>query len=141
MLDRIAPCLFACALTFGTGLAADGRLTAAAPRLVPGSWGGAHVLLQVNPRGATVEFDCAHGTIAGPIRLDRGGRFSASGTHAREHGGPVREGEAADARPARYTGRVEGRTMTLTVTLVATGEGIGTFSLTRDREPILTKCL
>ena len=56
----------------------------------------------------------------------------------KEHGGPVREGEE-DARPARYSGRVQGQAMTLTISVA--GETLGPFELERGRTPRLTKCL
>ena len=45
-----------------------------------GTWGGDHIRLEVSGTGATLEYDCAVGTIEGSI-LPRDGRFSASGTH------------------------------------------------------------
>jgi hypothetical protein len=121
-------------------VAACSSPTAAGDRrtLAPGSWGGNHVALEVTSSGGTVEFDCAHGTITEPIALDDDGRFDAAGTYVREHGGPVREGEE-DARPARYGGRVQGQTMTLTITVA--GESVGPFELERGRTPRITKCL
>jgi hypothetical protein len=110
-------------------------------RLPSGAWGGRGVGLAIAARGATLEYDCAHGTIDRPIRLDRRGRFQARGTHILEHGGPEREGEALPHRPVRYAGRVAGETMSLTVTFADTGEGIGSFTLSRGREPLLRKCL
>jgi hypothetical protein len=72
---------------------------------------------------------------------DRDGAFEAPGTHVAEHPGPVREGEEEPARPARYRGRMSGARLVLTVTLVGSGEEIGTFTLTRDAPSRLTKCL
>jgi hypothetical protein len=112
-----------------------------ARRLPPGAWGGRGVGLTIGAKDATVEYDCAHGTIDPPIRLDRRGRFDVRGTHVLEHGGPEREGEALPHRPVRYTGRVAGETMSLTVTFDDTGEGIGNFTLSRGRAPLLRKCL
>jgi hypothetical protein len=115
----------------------------------PGVWGGEHIGLWVDQKGARVEYDCARGVIDEPLRLDAKGRFEARGTHRRESGGPARpDGELDETgksqpsgQPARYTGRVVGKKMTLTVTLVETGEHVGTFSLAHEREPRLNKCL
>jgi hypothetical protein len=93
----------------------------------------------VSDSGARVEYDCAHGTIDGPITLDAQGRFEARGAHVRERGGPVREDEAERGVPARYRGTVAADTMTLTVTLDS-GEDVGSFTLTRDRAPRIRKC-
>lgn len=106
-----------------------------------GEWGTRGAELNVTPAGAEIEFDCAHGTIDEPLRLDLSGRFDAAGTFSRERGGPVRIDEKPDSHPARYRGRVEGQTMTLTVTLTETKEDIVTLTLTRGQPPRLTKCL
>src|SRR5438477_2009668 len=59
-------------------------------RLAQGAWGGQHITIEVNESSATVEFDCAHGQIDGPLVVDRRGRFNLKGTFEGEHGGPVR---------------------------------------------------
>jgi hypothetical protein len=110
-------------------------------RALAGSWGGRHIGLELTAEGGRVEYDCAHGTIDGPVVPDREGRFEAAGTHVAEHGGPVREGEEERGRPARYRGKVAGKTLKLTVTLVDSGEEIGAFTLTRGATPRLMKCL
>lgn len=106
----------------------------------PGTWGGDHVLLEVAAGGASLELDCAHGTVEGAIQLDTEGRFDVGGTYVQERGGPVREG-GEDARPARYTGRVEGKTMTLTIAVGDGGDALGPFELGHGRSARLTKCL
>jgi len=106
-----------------------------------GEWGGDHVKLLVTETGGTLEYDCAHGTIDQPLLADSSGRFDLAGTHTREHGGPIRIGEKEDKRPARYTGRTDGRTMTLTVTLTGSNEPVGTFTLTRGQLGRIVKCL
>lgn len=106
-----------------------------------GPWGGEHIALVVTDAGAAVEYDCAHGTIDGPVRAAAAGRFAASGTHVREHGGPIREGEAPDTHPADYTGQVRGDRMTLTVRETDTGVAVGTFTLRRGADARVFKCL
>lgn len=108
---------------------------------VTGEWGGTHIGLIASDTGAVIEYDCAHGSIAEAIRVDGDGRFEALGEHVREHGGPIREGETLPRFPARYSGRVEGRRMQLTVTLTETGEKIGIFNLERGAPPQVFKCL
>jgi hypothetical protein len=110
-------------------------------RVGAGTWGGEHVALDVTTNGGRIEYDCAHGDLGEPLELDQSGRFDVTGTHTREHGGPVREDEKSESRPARYAGRVDGRRMTLTVTLMDTGEILGTFALTQGVAGRLTKCL
>ena len=111
-----------------------------ADSLLPGVWGGKHVRFEVTEGGASVEFDCAHATVEGPVVVDRAGRFSAAATYYAEHGGPVRADESANGFPVRLTGRVGGSLMKLTVTRAGTRRSLGSFSLARDREPELFKC-
>ena len=106
-----------------------------------GEWGGEHILLTVSLSGGTVEYDCAHGTIDEPIAPDRDGNFTLSGTHVREHGGPVREDEIPDEQPAPYWGWTDGDSMRLTVTLTDTGETRGPYELRLGRAPQLFRCL
>jgi len=112
----------------------------AAQRATAGEWGGEHIALQVNERGATFEIDCAHGTIE-ELLLDASGHFSSRGEYVRERGGPDREGQRPDAHPARFTGWSDGKRMTLKITLTDTGQTIGEFDLMLGREPQMTKCL
>ena len=105
-----------------------------------GTWGGNHVVLTVTSEGATIEFDCAHGTLQGPIRPDAEGRFETAGTYVQERGGPVREGEE-DARPARSTGRVEKGRMTLTIAFPDGREPLGPFELVHGKAARLAKCM
>jgi hypothetical protein len=117
-----------------------------------GQWGGEHVQLQVTDARADVEYDCGHGTIDRPIELDGDGRFDVRGKHVFESGGPVQVPKPPDgggpaqpvtadeSHPTRYTGRVVGDKMTLTVTVLDTGVEIGTFSLTFGARGALTKC-
>jgi hypothetical protein len=107
--------------------------------VMSGVWGGAHVRLEVNDRGATVEYDCAHGSIDEPLTLDSAGRFEARGTFVRE-GGSIRVGITRPVRPARYEGRVSGRQLRLTVTLTDTSQPAGAFTLTQGSEGQLRKC-
>lgn len=106
-----------------------------------GSWGSGHMGMLVEPDGASIEFDCGHGSIEQPILLDKKGRFNVEGIYVREHGGPIRQDEPADAHPARYTGRVNRKMMSITVTLTDTMETVGGFILIYGQSPYVTKCL
>jgi hypothetical protein len=122
------------------GVGKRSRRKVAADALTPGVWGGEHIRFEVSERGATVEYDCAHGTVEGRIVVDGRGRFSVAGTHYEERGGPSRPGEEAGGYPVRLSGSVGGSLMKLTVTRVDTKEVLGTFALGRDREAGLVKC-
>jgi hypothetical protein len=110
-------------------------------RVPPGTWGGTSIRLDVTIQGATIEYDCAHGTIDEPLATDRDGRFTAAGTHVREHGGPIRQDEQPDRHPARYQGQLTGDSLRLTVTLTDSLQDIGTFMLTRGATGRVFKCL
>jgi hypothetical protein len=105
------------------------------------SWGGPHVRMDVGAEGVSFEFDCAHGASEGPLAPGADGRFDLEGFFVAERGGPVRAGRKEKRLPARYSGRVEGETMTLSVTLTEGGKKIGPFTLTRGRAARLNKCL
>ena len=111
-----------------------------AETVTAGVWGGDHISLHVTESGATVEYDCAHGTIDQPLTLDSQGRFEVKGTHTRERGGPVRRDDKPDSHPARYTGRVEGQTMTLTVALTDMQDAGDTYTLTQGEGGRIFKC-
>lgn len=108
--------------------------------IMTGSWGGDHAVLDVTATTASIEFDCAHGTLPVPLTLNRGA-FDVTGDFVQEHGGPIRSDETVDRQPARYTGTVSGNTMTLLVRLTATGQDRGTYTLTRGVSGRVFKCL
>ena len=93
-----------------------------------GIWGGPHVRLSMSEEGIQIEFDCAHGTINTPSGTDAQGRFDVPGTFVREGPGPIRVGRSPGARSARYSGRIEGKTMTLNVNLTEPDQAQGPIS-------------
>jgi len=108
-------------------------------RVPNGTWGGDHAVVTVTDNGGTVEFECAHGTLDHPLRLDDRGRFSVVGTYVPEHGAPFERDEAAERRPARYQGRLDRQKIEFTVTIE--GEtGQGPFTVTLAKPPKLAKC-
>ena len=121
-------------------LPACGTTTGPDAVIVNGTWGGEHALLEITATSASIEFDCAHGTLQVPLPLTRGA-FDVSGDYVQEHGGPIRSDETVDRQPARYSGSVKGNTMILLVRLTATGEDRGTYTLTRGSSGRVFKCL
>ena len=109
-------------------------------RVAEGLWGGAHLRMDVNSGGATLEFDCAHGEISAPFVLNAEGRFDLPGTYTREGPGPIRIGREPSARPARYAGRVEGERLTLNVKLEGADKSLGVYTLTHGDEGMVVKC-
>ena len=122
----------------GVALAACTATTAPGP--LAGQWGGEHAGLVIADDSVHVEFDCAAGSIAGPVLLDRNGRFSENGAYVRG-GGPLPIADSTRAEAARYSGAVRGSTMELTVTLLESGAIVGPFTLTRGGNPQVFKCL
>jgi hypothetical protein len=114
--------------------------TSSQERDLRGTWGGQSVALEVNDKGADIEFDCAHGRITEKIAPDANGKFESKGVFARERGGPERMGENND-QPAIYRGSIKEKTMTLTIELTRNNENLGTFTLTQGSSGRLHKCL
>ncbi len=106
-----------------------------------GKWGGEHIGMVVSDSSATLEYDCAHGTIDEPIIPDAEGKFEVSGVHVFEHGGPIRIDEIPDEHPALYKGHIVGNEMTLILVITDTDTEIDTFLLTRGVDPLIYKCL
>jgi hypothetical protein len=131
----IATCLIGAVVI--VGLARPKRL-----KYIPdGVWGTEHMVIRVENGAAAIEYDCAHGTINGPLKIDSKGRFSLRGTHVRERPGPMRIDQPPLDRPARYTGWTDGRKMTLKVTLEdGKKETVGNFELKRGQPGRLFKC-
>ena len=123
----------------GIVLQASMQYAADASSLATGVWGGQGIALKVSAKGADVEFDCAHGQIPQPIKLDKHGDFEVTGTFTAEHGGPVRRDEKTASAPARYSGHVDGDTMSLTVSLDK--RQVGSYTLTRGSQGHITRCL
>lgn len=104
-----------------------------------GDWGGEQVSLSVTDKGAHLELACAHGSIETAILLDGEGRFDVAGVYVREGPGPVRL-EDEGGEPARFSGRVDGDSMTLTVERTTGSRHVGTFKLEKGRRVRIMKC-
>jgi hypothetical protein len=108
--------------------------------LKSGMWGGNHIGLAASAGGAQIDYDCAHGSIDEPIVLRADGSFEAFGTHVLERPGPIPYGQPEDSHPARYSGITDGKTMTLTVTMIDLDRQVGTFVLYYGQTPKVFKC-
>lgn len=121
-------------------------LLAACAPLLPGSqpvrgeWGGTHIGLSLTANGGTLDYDCAAGTINGPLLLQSDGSFTASGIHTPGWGGPEIAGQTPPSYHVRYSGRVRANTMTLQGRL-ENGVALGPFMLRRGAQPIIFRCL
>ncbi len=110
-------------------------------RIPAGAWGGDHALLLVSDSGAVLEFDCAAGAIPGVLGVDDDGRFTWAGSYVVGHGGPIRQDEPPDVRPAAYLGETNGRAMTLRVHVNDGSVPALEFHLDRGRDARVFKCL
>jgi hypothetical protein len=109
-------------------------------RIETGSWGATHIRVDVGPSSATVDYDCAHGTIDGPLTYDSRGHFTWHGKYTREGPGPIRVDQENNSQRATYTGTVSGGTITLTVKLNGSSDAIGTYTLKRGAAGRIFKC-
>ena len=126
-------------LLFSLPLLAACAAVPAASLPVTGEWGGQHVGLSLTPAGGTLEYDCAAGTMMGPLMMKRDSTFIAEGTHTPGWGGPEIDGQVLPSYRVRYSGSVRGDTMSLQGR-VENGVLLGPFTLGRGAEPIITRC-
>ncbi len=127
-------------LLFALPLLAACAAVSAAGRAVTGDWGGEHIGLNLGTTVGTLEYDCAAGTMIGPLMINRDGTFIAAGTHTPGRGGPAIEGQRLPSYRVRYSGSVRGNTMSLRGR-VENGVLLGPFTLRRGAQPIRTRCL
>jgi hypothetical protein len=106
-----------------------------------GTWGGGHVLLQIDPARSTLEFDCAAGSVDEPFRIDSSGTFDLAGTFSPGTGGPVRVDDPPQRYPARYRGEVSGDVMRLELERTDTHDRVGPFTLRANVSGRVFKCL
>jgi hypothetical protein len=102
-------------------------------------WGGDHIRLKLRPDGGDLTFDCAHGTIDAALKTDDEGRFDLPGRFLRENAGPIRP-PREQPHPARYSGRIEGTSMTLNIRLTDIDQTLQTFVLTKGSMGRIWRC-
>jgi hypothetical protein len=103
---------------------------------IVGTWGGDNAGLIVTDSTVHVHIGCTLGDARGPVRPDADGRFEALGTYNVD-AYPIDRGIT---HPARFTGRIVGQSMTLTVTLTDTARQLGPVTLTYGKEPQMGPC-
>lgn len=119
-------------LMIGCGASGPSGLT----QVPLGTWGGDDAGLIVSATEAHAHIGCTKGDVAGPIPLDPQARFDVAGRYNVD-AYPVDRGIL---HPARFFGRSDGRTLTLSVRLTDTGQTFGPVSLTLGREPRMRIC-
>ena len=123
-----------------TGCSGASPIPPAGGTLAVGTWGGDNAGVIVTDSITHVHIACTFGDVSGEIRLDGDGRFTADGSYVlRAY--PVMIGEPV---PARFTGRVSGRRLTLTVevndTVGDTVVSLGPITVAYGREPQMQMC-
>jgi hypothetical protein len=109
------------------------------PRPLIGSFGGSGAGVEAAEGSTQLTFDCATGSVEGPITLDENGGFDVAGRLVREGPGPVRP-EQTKGVPARFAGKLDGETMTLSVRVSGSDDTLGPFTLTRGRLARIRSC-
>src|SRR5215218_7576482 len=109
-------------------------------RLAEGTWGGDNAGVIVTDSVAHVHVGCTFGDMPGNVRLDEDGRFTIDGSYVlRAY--PIMVGPTL---PARFSGRVTGRTLTLAIEVNDTVEKKvvqqGPISVVHGREPRMGPC-
>ena len=107
------------------------------PALV-GEWGAPQVRLSLGATGGRIEFSCAAATIDAAVHPDAAGTFSVAGRHEDFTGGPAPADTPPRTTPARFTGKVEGDILQLSVK--REGAAAETYTLQRGRRTKLIRC-
>jgi hypothetical protein len=105
-----------------------------------GDWGGTGIAMTVTDTGGSIQFDCADGTITSELRMKNDGSFRAEGTLTRNGPGPVRTDQTPVGRAVIFKGKVNGKSMSITMTDAKTGERLGEYVATHGQEPRLHRC-
>jgi hypothetical protein len=101
-----------------------------------GTWGGDNAGLIATDSSAHVHIGCTVGDIDQPLLPGPSGRFDVPGLHNITAFPVYRPPD----HPARFSGRVVGRVMILTVTLTDTAVTLGPVRLTLGVEPKMGPC-
>jgi len=122
-------------LSFFAGVACYNTSSAPITEVV-GTWGGDNAGLIANDTSAHVHIGCTLGDTKAPIHPDADGRFDVPGTYNVD-AYPIDRGIT---HPARFTGQISGKTMTLTVILTDTARQLGPVTLIYGKEPQMGPC-
>jgi hypothetical protein len=116
---------------------AASSLAAKKTRLRGNIWGSEQAIVTVTAKGATIEFECADGTIDEPLTINKDGTFDLSGTFTPRSHGPTRDDGPAQVK-SRYAGRSDGNSLEFTIKLSDTT--LGPFTVKRGEHPALKRC-
>ena len=136
----LVACLTVSAIGFMTATCGDTGLFPTGGELALGTWGGDSAGVIATDSLTHVHVGCTFGDTPGPIQLDADGRFTVDGSYVlRAY--PVAVGPP---RPAQFSGRVTGRTLTLAIAVNDTIEGtlvaLGPIDVTYGVTPEMGAC-
>ena len=109
---------------------------AVAPKSLTGTWGGENAAVIVDDTSAHVHIGCTVGNITEQLVPDASGRFNLKGQFNITAYPVYRPPD----HPARFSGAIRGRVMTLTVTLTDTAVTIGPVRVEYGKEPHMGPC-
>ncbi|HRI04625.1 MAG TPA: hypothetical protein PLL77_12850 [Pyrinomonadaceae bacterium] len=109
-------------------------------KVTAGTWGAAGAEMVVEKSFVTLTFDCANGEIPLILKKDRKGYFKVEGTYTRRGFGPIRINNPPIAQPVIYEGKVTGRSLKFKITVIATGDVVGEFTVVRGQEAKIRGC-
>lgn len=104
-----------------------------------GTWGGNDASMVLGLDGGTITYLCGSGTIDAGWRFLPGGTFSATGNHY-YGGGPV-PSQGRTPHPATYVGHVQGKVMTLSVTITDQDTILGPYTLVKGGPAVSEICV
>lgn len=109
-------------------------------KVTAGTWGAAGSEMVVEKSSVKLTFDCANGEIPLTLKKDRKGYFKVEGTYTRRGFGPIRINNPPIAQPVIYEGRVTGKSLKFKITMIATGDVVGEFTVVRGQEARIRGC-
>ncbi len=125
--------------------------TPEAPKyLALGIWGATGIVLTVHESSVSIDLPCANANFTGRPKLNKKGEFDAAGRYNPEGPGalaiepgkpePSPRKDARASQNARFHGKVTGKKLELTITLVESNEKL-VFSLEHGRAGRIFKCM
>jgi hypothetical protein len=109
-------------------------------KIALGTWGGDTAGMIVSDTSLHLHIGCTFGDVSGRVTLDASGRFDVTGSYL-IHAFPIAIGPTM---PARFTGRLDGSTLTVTATVTDTIQKqtavLGPVTVVYKREPKMRVC-
>jgi len=133
-MTRIAVALLVAGSVLGIGPCETP--TGAKDRVLAGTWGGDNAGVIVTDTSAHVHIGCTVGNVHQALETDAEGRFDVPGLY-NITAYPVYRGPD---HPSRFTGRIDGKVMTLTVQLTDTAVVLGPVQVLYGKEPRMGPC-